>query len=271
MSGAGFEAGNDGDTLSLWLACPSAVLPEDVKAPFVSMISGEERAHLESLHFPRDRREYLVAHVLARTALSHCHPIPPEAWHFSRNPYGKPAIDPECGLHFNLAHSSELTACLIYQRGEVGVDVEPYGRGFDILEIASTVFSPQELAQLEPLDETEKTDHMLTLWTLKEAFVKAQGKGFSLPLKTISFLRDDATGFRLHVEPSEKLDSGSNYRFCLIEQYGHRIAVVADSKAEPRVELWELTSLMGGPKRLAEVQPAFYPLDRVPKKAFPQR
>ncbi len=265
MNVAVSETGIDRDRLSLWLACPSVVLANDSKALFESILSNEERTRLEGLHFSRDRREYLVAHALVRQALSHFHPIPPAAWRFSHNPYGKPAIDPECGLHFNLAHSTDLTVCLISKRSEVGVDVEPYGHGFGILEIAKAVFSPLELAQLDSLDDTEKADHMLTLWTLKEAYVKARGKGFSLPLKTISFLRDEATGLRLDVESSEKTRSGSNCRFCLIEQKGHRIAIVAESNVNPRVELWELASFMGFPRQLVEAQPVFYPLERAPR------
>jgi 4'-phosphopantetheinyl transferase len=263
MSHASSETGIDHDTLSLWLACPSAAFAEDLKPQYQSMISSEERARLERLHFERDRREYLVAHVLVRRALSHFRPTPPEAWKFSHNRYGKPAIDPECGLRFNLSHASDLTVCLISHRGEVGVDVEPHGRGDDILEIASTVFSLAELAQIESLEQSQKADHALTLWTLKEAFVKAQGKGFSLPLKTISFLRDGKTGFRLQVQSLER-DTGRNCRFCLINHDAHRIAIVAESRVDPKLELWELASLIDTPRQLAAVRPVFYPRDPTP-------
>jgi 4'-phosphopantetheinyl transferase len=263
MSPANPEPGIDRDTLSVWLASPSEAFAEDASEGYSAVISDDERTRLASLRFPQDRREYLVAHVLARKALSHYHPIPPEAWRFRHNSYGKPSIDPECGLHFNIAHSSNLTVCLISQRGEVGVDVEPHGRGDEILEIASTVCSLAELAQIESLDKSQRADYTLTLWTLKEAYVKAQGKGFSLPLKTISFLRDAAAGFRMHVQTSEK-NPRSDCRFCLIDHKGHRIAIVSEAKGNPKAELWELASPMDPPKQLAGARPVFYPRVQAP-------
>lgn len=258
MSPANPEPGIDRDTLSVWFASPSDAFVEDEKAGYQAMISDDERTRLASLRFPQDRREYLVAHVLTRKALSHYHPIPPDAWRFRHNPYGKPSIDPDCGLCFNLAHTSHLTVCLISQRGEVGVDVEPHGRGDEILEIATTVCSLTELAQIEALEKSQRADYTLTLWTLKEAYVKAQGKGFSLPLKTISFLRDGAAGFRLQVQSSEK-KAPTDCRFCLIDHKGHRIAIVSDARGNPKAELWEVASLLDPPTQLLGARPVFYP------------
>ena len=57
-----------------------------------------ERARAARFRFDRHRREFLTTHALARVALSHAHPLPPDAWSFSFNPYGKPSPIPECSL-----------------------------------------------------------------------------------------------------------------------------------------------------------------------------
>jgi len=71
-----------------------------------------------------------------------------------------------------------LVVCLVAQGAEVGVDLESYERAGEIAELSERVFSPLELAQLEELHGSEKTNRALCLWTLKEAYLKAQGMDY---------------------------------------------------------------------------------------------
>ncbi len=87
------------------------------------------------------RREYLAAHLLARTALSHCASQAPESWRFRANPYGKPFVDPPRDLFFSLSRRRGLVACLVARGYEVGVDVESIERSAEIIDIANRVFS----------------------------------------------------------------------------------------------------------------------------------
>ena len=157
------------EALHLWFAYPNDVLADRTAHACELLLSEDERARWQAFKFDRLRREYLTTRALVRTALSHYHPIPPHAWRFTLNAYGKPATDPECGLRFNLSNSPGLVVCLIGQEGELGVDVEPRERVREIAEVAATAFSPLELAQLEALPSSEQLDRGLSLWTLKEA------------------------------------------------------------------------------------------------------
>ena len=51
-----------------------------------------------------------------------------EAWRFAENELGKPFLDPDCGLRFNLSNSVGLVVCHHRRRCEVGVDVEAPAR-----------------------------------------------------------------------------------------------------------------------------------------------
>jgi 4'-phosphopantetheinyl transferase len=53
------------------------------------------------------------------------------------------------------------------------------------------VLAAQELADLTSMSEADRLERFLQYWTLKEAYIKATGVGFALPLKQIAFdLRD---------------------------------------------------------------------------------
>ena len=51
-------------------------------------------------------------------------------------------------------------------------------------EIAHRFFAPSEAAYLESVDQDQKETEFLKLWTLKEAFIKARGLGFAIPLNS---------------------------------------------------------------------------------------
>src|SRR5271165_2226949 len=168
--------------LHLWIAYPDDLLDEEAAKACLRLLSEDERARWQAFKFDRHRREYLATHALVRHALSQHRALPPEAWCFQLNAYGKPAIEPECGLRFNLSNSLSMVVCLIAEGVEVGVDVESRGRAGSIAEIGPRMFSPLELAQLESLQEDRRADRCLRLWTLKEAYIKARGMGLALPL-----------------------------------------------------------------------------------------
>jgi 4'-phosphopantetheinyl transferase len=180
-----------------------------------------------------DRREYLTTRVLVRTALSYYHPLAPVDWRFESGAYGKPTAEPDCGLRFNLSNSPGLVVCLIARGLEVGVDVEPYDRAGEIVELAPEVFSRQELAQFERLRGQERLGRALSLWTLKEAYTKARGLGLSLPMREFSFLFDGTSGIRLELDPGLNSVKWRGWRFCLVDHAGHRIALIAEQRTTP--------------------------------------
>ena len=144
----------------------------------------------------------------------------------------------------------------------MGVDVEAVERGAEILAITEQICSPQELVQLAQLREDEQRSRALTLWTLKEAYSKARGLGLSLALQKISFVWSDEEGVGL-VDAS-LAGAHERWRFCVIDYSGHRIALVTEPLAEPKLELWELGPLEEPPtrRRLSPV-PEWFPFAAV--------
>jgi 4'-phosphopantetheinyl transferase len=85
-------------------------------------------------------------------------------------------------VEFNASHSGGV-ALLAFARGRaLGVDVEQLRENFDHAAIARRFFSEQEQRQLLALAPPERYHGFFRCWTRKEAYVKAQGAGLSLPL-----------------------------------------------------------------------------------------
>jgi 4'-phosphopantetheinyl transferase len=260
----------DKKPIHLWYAHPED-LTEAVTQACAPLLSEDERAQWQTFRFDRHRREYLTTRALVRTALSHYHPLAPEAWRFETNPYGKPTVDPDCGLRFNLSNSPGLVVCLIAQGAEVGVDAEAIERAEKVSELAPEVLSPLELVQLEALRGPERLDRVLSLWTLKEAYIKARGVGLSLPLNKISFLFGGVEGIRMELDPSLGTEPGSRWQFCLVKHAGHCIALMAEWANVPELQVWEARPLLAPPTRLAAVGELWFPVSTVSSRALQQQ
>lgn len=243
--------------LHLWFTYPGLISADE--ASNSPIISDEEIARSRALKFERDRREYLTSRLLVRNALSHYHPNPPRIWRFQANPYGKPALEPDCGLRFNLSNCADLVVCVIGRGMELGIDAEPLTRASQAASVSGEFLSSSESDQLDELPEEEKLDRALSLWTLKESYIKARGLGLSLPLKEVSFAFDKQGGIRMDIHRSLN-DSSSNWQFCLFDLAEHRIAVFAESKKQPKLEVWEAHPLVEAPVRLLPTEQVWFPL-----------
>ena len=91
---------------------------------------------------------------------------------FAETALGKPYLENYPHIHFSLSHSGSWAVCAVGD-APLGVDVE---QPRCTMEIAKRFFRPDELP------ETEDKDFLLRLWTAKEAFVKALGRGLTVPL-----------------------------------------------------------------------------------------
>lgn len=179
------------------------------------ILDGDEQARAERFRRDEDRHLYVTAHALTRLALSRHQPaVEPGSWTFAEGPWGRPhPTNPETGsLAANLSHTRGMTAVVIADGVDVGVDVEWVRPDDWIYDTVDTVFAPAEVESLLPLPETERRERFFLYWTLKEAYIKARGMGVSLPLAEISFAR--TTGDAVAVDLGEVVeDDGDEWCF----------------------------------------------------------
>jgi 4'-phosphopantetheinyl transferase len=164
------------DTVVLWIwrIDPKASWPRDLLSP-------EEAARAARFVRPEHRVAHEAAHAGLRAILGAALGLPPAGLGFGAAPQGKPflAAPAGTGLQFNLSHSAGLAA-LGLARFPIGVDIEAMRQVED--DLAASVFSAAEQAELASLPPPLRQAGFFRGWTRKEAVLKALGSGLLAPL-----------------------------------------------------------------------------------------
>ena len=152
---------------------------------FEPLLIDEELERARRFYFARDRHHWTVARTTLRLLLGRYLGIEPHALRFALNEYGKPSLLwPGEGphLHFNLSHSGDLALYAFAYAREVGVDIERRRSQVEYENLATHFFSALECATLHALPAERREEAFFLCWSRKEAYIKARGKGLSLPL-----------------------------------------------------------------------------------------
>ncbi len=149
-----------------------------------ALLDDSEKARAARFSFEADRRAYVAAHALLRVSLSKQAHVAPADWRFETTPHGKPFLaSPPRDLRFSLSHTRGMAAVAIALSLDVGVDVEGSSGARDALGVAERFFAPREAALIcAEADAVARNEIFLSIWTLKEAIVKADGRGLACSL-----------------------------------------------------------------------------------------
>jgi 4'-phosphopantetheinyl transferase len=154
-------------------------------AYFASLLDVAEREKAARFATPLLRARYTETHGRLRCLLAeYCH-CPPQALQFAEGSHGKPYLPAFPEIAFNQSHSQDWQAVAVGQgRGyRVGVDIEVWRERMELSSIVSRYFAVGERQYWEDLPETQRQEAFYALWTQKEAFVKAVGRGIALGLE----------------------------------------------------------------------------------------
>lgn len=103
------------------------------------------------------------------------------------NEMGKPYLKGFENCFFNIAHSGNYCV-VVTDDSECGVDIETK----DDINYAVTrrLFTDKERSAVEDAPEDEKQIVFRKIWTMKEAYLKLNGTGISVPLKSFEVTTD---------------------------------------------------------------------------------
>lgn len=177
---------------------------------------------------------FVVAHGRLRKVLGSALRLAPEAIEFAPGPHGKPELcgaAAAAGLRFNLSHSGGLGLIGWSWRREIGVDVEVWRTTRDQAALVHRYFSAMENAAWEALPPNQRLEGFFNLWTRKEAYVKALGRGLALPLNSFDVSLENGPGARLLRTEGPAADGR---KWCLaspVMEPGLSVAVVLEAGA----------------------------------------
>ncbi len=151
-----------------------------------AILSFDEAKRAEKFIFDKDHKNYIAARGLLRILLSNYLNLDPEEIKFSYNKYGKPILDNDRNLKFNISHSGSKFICGITIDKSIGVDIEKLRAVDNADEIVESNFSESEKLEYKCIPDRLKQKAFFAFWTRKEAYIKAIGKGLFFPLNDFS-------------------------------------------------------------------------------------
>jgi 4'-phosphopantetheinyl transferase len=178
----------------LWFA--QVNLTPDVLQQLNSTLSNRERERANRFAFERHKVRYVFAQGVLRDVLSRATGIAPAEIEFTGNLYGKPFLKTATGaatLQFNLSHSADLVAVGLVEHRAIGVDVEYIRPVLDLHSVAEDNYTPGEFDSIRGSPGEAQNGVFFRYWTRKESYIKAVGKGLSIPLNTFDTRFDPGT------------------------------------------------------------------------------
>jgi len=231
----------------VWWVLTAAVREAGLVARCEAVLEPHEVAAQRSHLFERNRHEYLVTRALCRGVLAQRVGVAPSELRFVRSQYGRPRLEPAGRFEFNLSNTVELVVLAVSDGAEVGVDAEKLSRGEEVLSVASTVFTDGEQARLARASAEQRAVLAVELWTLKEAYMKARGLGFSLPPREFE-LEPGESGLRVRCEAAVDPEPG-RWRFTTLHLEGHAVSVCTrEEPAPPSFHAADLAQLLTPPR-----------------------
>jgi 4'-phosphopantetheinyl transferase len=161
--------------VTVWLARTN--VPAAALARMSDVLDDDERSRAARFRFDDDRARSIVARAALRHILGEALGRDPRALRFVAGEHGKPAL---AGgeIEFNVSHSGERVAIAVAdETTAVGIDIERERAMRDVLAVAGRFFSPNEAAAVE-----RDPSLFFSIWTAKEAVIKAIGGGLTINL-----------------------------------------------------------------------------------------
>ncbi len=158
----------------------------DLNGTEYDRLSPFRRNKADRCKLEKDKLRSVACGFLINKGLSENYGLCEKNMKYILNAHSKPYFRDYPDIFFNVSHSGDLCiAC--FSDNEIGCDVQKMDKAD--LSLARRFFSEDELAYIENSDD--KNSAFYRIWTLKESFIKAVGKGLSIPLNNFSFLITD--------------------------------------------------------------------------------
>ncbi len=156
--------------------------------PSNKVLNAEEHARACRFATSDLRRRFTAARVALKMILASVLGTTPRRLRLDNTEYGRPFVaSPQApAFDFNLSHAGDVAVIALSAGARVGVDIELRSRPGIAFEDFRDHMTNAEIAQIKRLPADRLHLSLLRLWTRKEAFVKADGRGLSRPLSRFS-------------------------------------------------------------------------------------
>lgn len=213
-----------------------------------AVLSPDERERAARFLDDPIRRRYVAGRALLRRILARCAGRAPESLAFLYGDHGKPALPGDLAwLTFNMTDSHGMLLYAVARNRRLGIDVERFRPNVQSERLARRYFAPSEALALAATPPERRHETFFTVWTRKEAYVKAIGTGLSFPLKDfeVSVPPDAAPPRLLSVKGSR--DEADRWTLLpVIPAAGYTASLVSEGPP-PVLRFWDAAALWSTP------------------------
>lgn len=142
-----------------------------------------EKARARALKGTVLRRRYVCAHGMLRCVLAEATATPPESTQIVRDAHGKPSLANPCSqaLSFSFSHSEDLAVVALAHGMSIGCDIELRRTFRGVEDVMALSFTSREREYVLRQSGDSAGAAFWRVWTRKEAYLKAIGRGFFVP------------------------------------------------------------------------------------------
>ena len=193
------------EELHIW--CLSLSLKKHEREIALELLSDMQRDKFERRSTSQIQNAYLASRYYLLKLLAGYAGIDAEQVQLAYSRLNKPYLDPNLsGLEFNFTDTSyqdRSTGLFAFtKQRQVGVDIEALARRAEFRAIAAKRFSPAEITYASDGRGGIDPHRFLSVWTRKEAYGKATGKGINFRMRDIDLATDDSFELNFHsVDP----------------------------------------------------------------------
>lgn len=195
----------------------------------LNYVSEQKKQKFLLHHNPILASQSLIGEILLRISICNILNIPNNEIHFYNNEFNKPLFNHSSGYFVNVSHSGDWVVSAVCDK-PVGVDIERIKSIY--YEGAQDFFTNDEFSLLMKKKENERLSYFFELWTLKESYVKAIGKGLNYPLNTFCITYD---GCNFHINDELSHSRASFQQFVVDEEHIMSICAFSSIKSTVRI------------------------------------
>lgn len=215
----------------MWWARPAVET-----ARLLSLLDGVERDRHAAYHRTIDQARFLAGRVVGKALIAERLGVEPGRVRLDSTcsdcgrTHGKPKVVRPDGFpadrtlpEMSISHSGDRIAVAVTDGLPVGVDVEQE-REVQVEDLVRMTLSADELPTFTGVPSADRDAAFFTIWSRKEAVLKATGRGLSIAMTKVTVTPWDAPPRVLASRSSEvdvaalrmaQLDAGSGYRACV--------------------------------------------------------
>ncbi len=164
---------------------------KEVIDKLLDLVDNEKKIKILKYKRTQDLQNSLFSYLLAKYLIHVLYGLEFDNIKFKYNDFGKPLIDSNEEIYFNISHCDNYIVCALDNKS-IGIDIERIAN-ID-LKIVDRFFTYEECKFINS-SENYKIERFYEIWTMKESYIKAIGMGLSMPLYRFSVISDSNTIF----------------------------------------------------------------------------